>query len=152
DSDADADSDSDTDADSDADADSDSDTDADADADADADSDADTDTLPGTPVIYTYVDPQCPLNGALAPSAGEEGHWVASRITPDVTPFELWEVQAHVWQTPDCEATGAFELAVYVTTSLTPPANPITVETWSIRAVTTPGNRSLTGSLTTPLA
>ncbi|MCA9297614.1 MAG: hypothetical protein KDA28_01030, partial [Phycisphaerales bacterium] len=107
--------------------------------------DADTDAP--IPVIYRYYDTACSINGALSPGPGEEGHWVAGRITPDVTPFDLYQVKTHVWQTTGCDATQSFEMAVYVESDIAPPATPTPVATWTHPAITTPGNRELAGVL-----
>ncbi len=70
------------------------------------------------PAVVSSAPARCTAFGRLSPSADEDGHWAAVRLTPKTTPFRV----DRVWMTlihgstggVQCDASTAHELRLYV--------------------------------------
>ncbi len=133
------------------DTDADTDTDTDTDTDADTDTDTDTDTDPPTGVVERNFSPTCATFGQIYPSAGEEGHWAAARITPTTTPFTLEKVIVEMSDDAFCDGAQGFTVEVWIDTPVAPDASPAVLQRFELSpAAVAGGIRSLEGVLPTP--
>lgn len=87
--------------------------------------------LPGIETHTVTNQPEsCSSAGGVGPGPGEEGHWVATRLTPPTTPFYVSSVTYMLWDGTfasgeRCDSTLPHRVQLFVGTGTEPPSTPM---------------------------
>jgi len=92
-------------------------------------------------LIRVSNNPSCAGDLNIAPSAGQESHWVATRLTPPKYPFVVSAVEYELISGTDssgypCEAKTAHRLQVFASDTANPPPSPTVLSEVAVPAAT----------------